>query len=169
MSARVHRQGGFTLIEVMVVVAVVGILASIAIPNFLRQQVRARTSERPVVGRTIAKAVADHYVQNGSANLVGPWNPAGPPSVRKRQMVWNGGDDWQTLAQRLAIEGAVYYRYAFVATEAGVNSTLTVIAEGDVDGDGIPSTKVWIYTRAAEGYVLTAEIPPAGQEDLTTF
>ena len=47
------RPRGFTLIELMIVVAIIGILASIAVPNFMKFQARARQSE----AKTNLKAV----------------------------------------------------------------------------------------------------------------
>ena len=44
---------GFTLIELMIVVAIVGILAAIAIPNFMRYQAKSKQSEAKVNLRSI--------------------------------------------------------------------------------------------------------------------
>jgi type IV pilus assembly protein PilA len=59
-------QKGFTLIELMIVVAIIGILAAIAIPAYQDYTIRAQVTEGLNLADATKVAVADFYTQNGS-------------------------------------------------------------------------------------------------------
>lgn len=75
------RGNGFTLIEVMIVVVIVGVLAAIAIPAFLRYQARARTSEaRTNLGAVFTAETAYFAEQKRYGDFNGiKWVPLGTP------------------------------------------------------------------------------------------
>jgi prepilin-type N-terminal cleavage/methylation domain-containing protein len=68
---RVFEQKAFTLIELLIVVAIIAILAAIAVPNFLEAQTRSKVSRAKSDMRTVGLGMEAYRVDN---NKFPPWN-----------------------------------------------------------------------------------------------
>ena len=131
-----RKQEGFTLIELMIVVAIIGILAAIAIPNFIQYQMRSRTSEAKTNLSAIKTANLAFQAENrcylssallvpaaipNNGALVG-WTPAAALSSGVQQCFDNAGAAITATGTFADIgfipAGAVRYQYALAASAA---------------------------------------------------
>jgi type IV pilus assembly protein PilA len=115
---------GFTLIELMIVVAIIGILAAIAIPNFLRYQLRAKFSELKTNVQAIQKSEESlrqnerQYCLNAVTGAYVDLAPTPTPANCLRtagngtqKCVWNAAELVRAAALDWNVEGATYGIY----------------------------------------------------------
>ena len=72
MIQRLRGQKGFTLIELMIVIAIIGILAAIAIPNFISYRNKAYCSAAESDANSVGAALSDYYAIPTHTALVQP-------------------------------------------------------------------------------------------------
>src|SRR5438445_12026359 len=70
MLDRTKGNKGFTLIELMIVVAIIGILAAIAIPNFMTYQAKSRQSVAKVGLGGIFTTATSYFAENGTFSVL---------------------------------------------------------------------------------------------------
>jgi type IV pilus assembly protein PilA len=153
---------GFTLTELMITVSLIGVLAAIAIPEFVRYQARARRSEGFTHLAGIARAYKAFHAESG--RFPDTQAEGFPPSVpnftelNTKKLTWDADAENFFKIVGWRPDGQVYYTYEVVSECGGVcndQTCFSVIAHGDVDANGTLGQLLFVHPlRNAAGDVV---------------
>ena len=171
-----HAKRGFTLVELMIVVAIIGVLAALAIYGVRRYLATTKTAEAKNTIGGITRAAAAAYERETYSNELLPdgassavtmhalcgsalaFVPAAPPANKKYQpqtgdnLDFNTGDQlngWKCL--KFQMSEPIYYQYTYnkgsgVCGAGAPGTGFETCAKGDLDGNGTFST----FARSAD-------------------
>ena len=134
-----------TLIELMIVVVIIGLLASVAIPSYIRFQLRSKSTESIVNLSAIARAETAYFAEFSTYVSVSSPVPPGLPGGQRA--AWPAGTEFETLGW--SPEGAVLHQFLITTAPDGSPPAFTAESTGDIDLDG--ATSFFGYVKRGKG------------------
>ncbi|MBX3160272.1 MAG: type II secretion system protein [Deltaproteobacteria bacterium] len=139
-----RREAGFTMIEILIVIAMLAILAAIAVPQFLGQSRKAKANSEVVAIFNDLRMRLEQFAQeNGTYPPTigeGTMHPAGLPTTSKVALLPTPAT-WDAIRFMPTGPTDVYCRYTWVTGTAGNNANLGT--QGTTFGFTVPATDWW--------------------------
>lgn len=126
-----RRSSGFSLVELMIVVAIIGILAAIAIPNYVNAQLRAKRAEIPGTVSSVKMAELAYGITY-DVFVDAPVMPRADSDLDKHQVAWDTKLARQFTEMGWAPDGAVRGNYQVTGASA---TDFIVEGHSDIDDD----------------------------------